>query len=90
MNRILHHTILPGLSFRQSVYAEKFSGEAIWAGCRWTDHWEWLQCSKKENIVEINNIHENSNGTTKYTKDSSDEGEVRGKGGDDSSCDDCG
>lgn len=35
--------------------------------------------AKKENIVEINNIHENSNNYNKYTKDSSDEAKSAGK-----------
>ena len=35
--------------------------------------------AKKENIVEINNIHENSNNYNKHTKDSSDEAKSAGK-----------
>ena len=35
--------------------------------------------AKKENIVKINNIHENSNNYNKYTKDSSDEAKSAGK-----------
>ena len=35
--------------------------------------------AKKENIVEINNIHENSNNYNKYIKDSSDEAKSAGK-----------
>lgn len=35
--------------------------------------------AKKENIVEINNIHENSNNYNKYTNDSSDEAKSAGE-----------
>lgn len=35
--------------------------------------------AKKENIVKINNIHENSNNYNKYTNDSSDEAKSAGK-----------
>lgn len=80
MNRILHHTILPGTFVPGSLYMQRnFPAKRSGRDADGLIIGNDCNAAKKENIVKINNIHENSNNYNKYTNDSSDEAKSAGK-----------